>query len=267
MSSESVAYSSNSNSSSYKDDEEDFYSDSEVESQEEQEEYIEEALVDELDAIPIAKPKIPLLTPEALASFNKAKDRTGVVFISRIPPAMTPSGLRQLLAPFGAIGRVYLAPDKRSEKKKSKHQQQPHQPKRKNTKSAFTEGWVEFFNKNHAKTAAEALNGRPMTAGKRHSRFSEDLWCIKYLGSSFKWSTLSERIAYERAVREQRMREELNQARRENKAIMKHVELAKTVKKIEEKRAAKRGGEVVKKAEVSLDEIKLRFRQRQPIKN
>ena len=265
MSSQDEA-STSSASSSDQEEQEYFYSESENNFSEAS--LDEEAAVDELDALPIAKPKLPLLTPEALASFNKSKDRTGLVFISRVPPAMSPSNLRQLLAPFGQIGRVYLAPDKRAESKaklQSKKQ-------RKNAKPAFTEGWIEFLNKKHAKLAAEALNGRPMGAGKKHSRFAEDLWCIKYLGSDFKWSTLTERIAYERAIREQRMREELSQARRENKAILKHVELAKTVRKIEEKRAAKRAGAgtgaaEVKKEEVSLDEIKRRFRQRQPIQN
>ena len=257
-------------SSSMSEEEEEFYNQTETENEFETEtenaynSANEEDEVDQLDALPIAKPKLPLLTPEALASFNKSKDRTGLVFISRVPPAMSPSNIRQLLAPFGAIGRVYLAPDKRTEAQKSKL---PQKKQRKNAKPAFTEGWIEFLNKKHAKVAAEALNGRPMGAGKKHSRFAEDLWCIKYLGSSFKWSTLTERIAYERAIREQRMREELSQARRENKAILKGVELAKTVKKIEEKRAVKRAAAGVQKEPVSLDEIKRRFRQRQPIQN
>lgn len=223
--------------------------------------------VDELDALPIAQPKKPLLTAEDLASFNKTKDRTGVVFISRIPRAMTPAYLRQLLAPFGQIGRVYLAPDKKAEMKAKKLPKK----QRKNLKLTFTEGWIEFLNKRDAKTAAEVLNGRRMVPEKKHSRFAEDLWCIKYLGSSFKWTTLTERIAYERAVSEQRMREELSQARRENKHILRQAELAKTFKKIEEKRAAKKGGEAAAattvKREIELDEIKKRFRQRQPINN
>lgn len=211
---------------------------------------------DELDALPIATLKKPLLTAEALASFNKEKDRTGLVYISRIPPAMSPSNLRQLLSPFGEIGRLYMAPDKRAEAKAAKSG--------KNRLPKFTEGWVEFKKKKHAKLAAEALNGRPMTSGKKHSRFAEDLWCIKYLGGDFKWSTLTERIAYERAVKEQRMREEISQARRENKAFLRQVEQARVYKKIEEKRVAK-GQEAKTTVAVDLDSIKKRFRQRQPV--
>jgi len=48
------------------------------------------------------------LTPEALAAFNAAQERTGVVYISRIPPAMRPTKVRHLLSQHGEIGRVYL---------------------------------------------------------------------------------------------------------------------------------------------------------------
>ena len=195
-----------------------------------------------------------------MKKFKKGKDRTGVVYISRIPPSMTPSNLRQHLSPFGNIGRVYLAPDDRKVAKISKKAKKATRPK-----SSFTEGWVEFLNKKDAKTAGEALNGRPY-GGKRGSRFREDLWCIRYLGSDFKWSTLTERISYENAVREQKMREEISHARRENKAFLNQVEKSRVIKKIEEKRQ-NRGKGVAVASEMSLEEVKKRFRQRKPINN
>jgi ESF2/ABP1 family protein len=48
------------------------------------------------------------LTPEALAAFNAAQERTGVVYISRIPPGMQPPKVRHLMSAYGEIGRVYL---------------------------------------------------------------------------------------------------------------------------------------------------------------
>ena len=224
----------------------------------------------DIDEMPIAKLKKPLISETDLKRFKKEKDRTGVVYISRIPPAMTPSNLRQYLSPFGSIGRVYLAPDDRKAahlKKLSKKAKKALRPK-----SAFTEGWIEFLNKKDAKSAALALNGRPY-GGRRASRFREDLWCIRYLGSDFKWSTLTERISYENAVREQKMREEISHARRENKAFLGQVEKARVVKKIEEKkqgRIQRAGGENStkvndKKEEMSLEDVKKRFRQRKPI--
>lgn len=218
----------------------------------------------DIDELPIMKLKKPLISESDLKKFKKEKDRTGVVYISRIPPSMTPSNLRQHLSPFGNIGRVYLAPDDRKAahlKKLSKKAKKAMRPK-----SSFTEGWVEFLNKKDAKTAAEALNGRPY-GGKRGSRFREDLWCIRYLGSDFKWSTLTERISYENAVRDQKMREEISHARRENKAFLNQVEKARVVKKIEEKRQSRGKEKESAESGMSLEEVKKRFRQRKPINN
>jgi ESF2/ABP1 family protein len=48
------------------------------------------------------------LTAEALAAFNAAQERTGVVYISRIPPGMQPPKVRHLMSAYGEVGRVYL---------------------------------------------------------------------------------------------------------------------------------------------------------------
>lgn len=52
--------------------------------------------------------EIEPLSAEALAKFEAAQARTGIVYISRIPPAMRPSKVRHLMSGFGTIGRVYL---------------------------------------------------------------------------------------------------------------------------------------------------------------
>jgi ESF2/ABP1 family protein len=226
----------------------------------------------EVDDLPIAELKRPLLDKDELLRFKEQKDKTGVVYVSRIPPALTPSNLRQYLAPFGAIGRVYLAPNDQLAKQLAKRNKGARH------KSIFTEGWVEFMHRKHAKIAVEALNGRPM-AGRRGSRFREDLWCIKYLGGDFKWSNLTERISYENAVREQKLRQSLDQARRENKAFLRQVDQAKILEKIEQKRSAKRlqstatststatatSTDSTGHLRTSIEELKSRFRQRKPI--
>ncbi|KAG1796084.1 uncharacterized protein HD556DRAFT_1307291 [Suillus plorans] len=48
------------------------------------------------------------LTPEALATFNAAQARTGVIYISRIPPGMRPVKVRHLMSARGEVGRVYF---------------------------------------------------------------------------------------------------------------------------------------------------------------
>lgn len=54
------------------------------------------------------EPQIQPLSAEALAEFEAKQARTGIVYISRIPPAMRPSKVRHLMSGFGDIGRVYL---------------------------------------------------------------------------------------------------------------------------------------------------------------
>ena len=72
---------------------------------------------------------------------------------------------------------------------------------------------------------------------------SGDLWNLKYL-HKFQWSHLTEKVAYERRVREQKLRVEMMQARRENAAYVQMVETGKKLDKIEE-RKRKRGQDAV----------------------
>lgn len=55
-----------------------------------------------------SKKTVKPLTPEALAAFNAAQARSGVIYISRIPPGMQPAKVRHLLSQYGEVGRVYL---------------------------------------------------------------------------------------------------------------------------------------------------------------
>lgn len=51
------------------------------------------------------------LTKEELSVFKAAQERTGVVYISRIPPGMRPTKVRHLMSGYGEVGRVYLQPE------------------------------------------------------------------------------------------------------------------------------------------------------------
>ena len=121
-----------------------------------------------------------------------------------------------------------------------------------NSGKNFTEGWVEFEDKQKAKevrgcrtgqwiaggggapaapTACAAaavctcscprlaaqvvamLNGQQM-GGKRRSAYYYDLWCLRYL-PKFKWDHLTEEINYQKAVQEQRLAAEVSAAKRE----------------------------------------------------
>ena len=48
------------------------------------------------------------LSEEAIAQYRKAQERAGVIYISRIPPGMSPNKVRHLMSAYGEVGRVYL---------------------------------------------------------------------------------------------------------------------------------------------------------------
>ena len=56
----------------------------------------------------------------------------------------------------------------------------------------FIEGWVEFADKKVARSVAGLLNAQPI-GGKRGSRYTDDVWTMKYL-PKFKWNMLSEQL-------------------------------------------------------------------------
>lgn len=67
------------------------------------------------DNAEVVETPVKPLTKEELAAFKAAKERTGVIYISRIPPGMQPPKVRHLLSALGEIGRVYLQQEGKSE--------------------------------------------------------------------------------------------------------------------------------------------------------
>lgn len=97
----------------------------------------------------------------------------------------------------------------------------------------FTEGWVEFKNKKIAKQVAQALNNTQV-GGKKKQLWYWDLWNIKYL-PKFKWGHLNERLAYEKAVHQQRLRTEIAKVKRESNFYIQNVERNEKRKRQEKK--------------------------------
>lgn len=155
-----------------------------------------------MDAEGFSGPKIVKpLTPEALAAFQAAQEKAGVIYISRIPPGMQPTKVRHLMSQYGEVGRVYLQkegttisflttpetdtftdPKRAYLRRKYTTTKKPH----------YTEGWVEFKDKKVARSVAEMLNAQPI-GGKKGTRWRDDVWTLKYL-PKFKWHMLTEQV-------------------------------------------------------------------------
>lgn len=112
------------------------------------------------------------LYEEALA-YREAKERRGVVYMSRVPPFMKPNKARSILEEYGEVTRLYLAEENPEHRRKRKEHGG-------NASKQFREGWIEFADKKIAKRVAESLNNTPM-GGKKGDYYHDDLWNLKYL--------------------------------------------------------------------------------------
>lgn len=143
--------------------------------------------------------------------------KTGLIYFSHIPPGMDVRKIREIFSQFGEVGRIYLEKDTATKKlgKKTKFHR-------------YTEGWLEFKKKKTAKQVAEKLNGQQV-GGKRRNVYFDSIWSIKYL-HRFKWHHLKETIIQQRALNEQRLRFELEQARKETNFYLEMSEKRKRKK-------------------------------------
>ncbi len=84
---------------------------------------------------------------------------------------------------------------------------------------------MEFKRKRDAKAVAARLNNT-QCGGKRKNPWYSELWNIKYL-KKFRWTHLNERMAYEQELRKQRLRQEVNLAKKETAFYVKNFEKSK----------------------------------------
>merc|ERR1711936_628749 len=188
---------------------------------------------------------------------EKRPEKPGIIYLSRIPPAMNPLKIRKSLSQYGEIGRLFLQPEDPSSRKQRKKNGG-------NARKQFTEGWVEYKNKRIAKSVAMTLNNNIM-GGKKRNFHHDDIWNIKYL-PKFKWGHISEKLAYEKAARDQRMRAEIAQVKRETNAYLENVDTSKVINAIErkkKKRKRKLSGEEGGKEEDATDaKVAKKFHQK-----
>ena len=170
------------------------------------------------------------LTPEQLAKELKKIKKTGVCYLSKIPPYMKPAKLRSVLSRFGKIDSLFLkTEDNSTYTKRVKYGG--------NKKKNYTAGWVEFINKKDAKLCAGTLNGNKL-GGKKSSYYYDDIINIKYL-SAFKWFDLTQQIAKENEIRQAKLSMELSQQQKLNKSFINNVEKSKMINNMQNKRKAR----------------------------
>ncbi|KAF2863780.1 hypothetical protein K470DRAFT_254673 [Piedraia hortae CBS 480.64] len=172
--------------------------------------------------------------PKSALEQAKAARKSGVVYMSRVPPYMKPHTLRHFLTPHApsGLGRILLMPETRAARRLRLR-------KGGNKKKVFTDGWIEFVRKKEAKAAVELLNGNIM-GGKKGNFYHDDLWNLKYL-TGFKWSHLTAQIKDEEAEFEEMMREDLRRMKDEHNKLVANVEKGKIEARIEKKKGRRDG--------------------------
>lgn len=193
-----------------------------------------------------AKKVVKPLSKKDLEKYNKEQDQHGIIFISRIPPGMTPQKVKQIMEGFGKIERVYLTPESNERRKLRRKEYGKSGGKR------YTNGWVEFCDKRIAKAVAFSLNGTPI-GGRNRCIYAQDLWLIKYL-PKFKWSDLTEKLSQEKEMRHQRLEVALARAKRQNELVLERMSQARG-KEIYEQKKKKR---LEKKASIVKTKEKLK---------
>ncbi|OJD34694.1 pre-rrna-processing protein esf2 [Diplodia corticola] len=181
---------------------------------------------------PAAAAKRPL-SAKKLEKAQKAVKKTGVVYLSRIPPFMKPATVKSLLSQHGAVGRVFLTPEDPAAYRRRKQGGG-------NKKKSYVDGWVEFVDKRDAKACVGLLNAK-IVGGKKGGYYYDDVWNMRYL-TGFKWHHLTEQIANENAERASKMRAEISRSTRENKEFIQNVERAKMLEGMAAKKKSKSAG-------------------------
>lgn len=162
----------------------------------------------------------------------QSNEKKGVVYLSRVPPYMNPANLRKLFeAKFEGVERIYMETEK-------EHVRKNRTKTGGNRKMKYTEAWVEFAEKKVAKVCDLMLNNQQIGGKKRHNMFYDDIWNVKYL-SKFQWSHLTEKLSYDQKMREQRLKTETSQAKKEMQFYEEKRALSQKLKKIETSRVEK----------------------------
>uniref|UniRef100_W5NBB0 Activator of basal transcription 1 n=1 Tax=Lepisosteus oculatus TaxID=7918 RepID=W5NBB0_LEPOC len=172
----------------------------------------------------------------------------GVLYLGHIPPRLRPRHVRNMLSVYGEIGRIFLQPEG-----EDRHPAVAPELTQEAVARA-TVGW-------HC--------GPDVTDSPPVSRTLTPPRLPQYL-HRFQWCHLSERLAYEQTVRQQRLRVEISQAKKETNFYLANVERSHSLEKLK-KRKKKEGQSFLEKTwdftqRPTEDEIRQRrlLKQNQP---
>jgi hypothetical protein len=151
---------------------------------------------------------------------QEAEEQKGVIYLPKIPPYMKASYIREYFKRYKPL-RIYLTPE-------DDHIQKNRTRKGGNRKRKYMDGWIEFCDKRVARYVAGNFNGTQVGGKKQHFYYS-DIWNLRYL-AKFKWRNLTEKLEYDRKVREKRLNHLLRKSKKNVDSYVGSSEKSKQIK-------------------------------------
>ena len=151
---------------------------------------------------------------------QELEEQKGVIYLPKIPPYMKASYIREYFKRYKPL-RIYLTPE-------DEHIQKNRTRKGGNRKRKYTDGWIEFCDKRVARYVADNFNGTSVGGKKQHFYYS-DIWNLRYL-AKFKWRNLTEKLEYDRKVREKRLNHLLRKSKKKVDSFVGDSEKSKQIK-------------------------------------
>jgi ESF2/ABP1 family protein len=151
--------------------------------------------------------------------------------------------------------------------------------KKKGSLRRYIEGWLEFADRKDARRVSKTLNCTPIgdclhSKNRRRVRFAADLWNLTYLGKHVKWHHLTQQLTYQKRIRDKKLQQQIQQAKREANQFLDNVEKSHINNLIEEKRQKKLNKRAnnnaseaaAEQSESQFSTIKRNFRQKKQVR-
>ena len=164
---------------------------------------------------------------EEQATRKRSHHKTGVVYLPHVPRYMGPGEVKTYFENFGLpVARSFFRPESRA-RREARAKRGGDMLRKK-----YTEAWIEFKRKSHAKMAVATFNSQRV--GGRAS-YQNEMWNLRYL-SGFKFDDLMEEEVFVKAMHEKKLKAQIEAAKKDTQSFMETVSQAKKVSYAKQKR-------------------------------
>ncbi|KAL8427124.1 hypothetical protein ACSSS7_007877 [Eimeria intestinalis] len=140
---------------------------------------------------------------------SEAKGR-GVLYVAQLPHGWTRLQVIRYFERFGEVTRVFL------------NRKEERGGFRKGKRFVFTDGWIEYRKKRHAKRVVALLDGQPV-GGKKRNKHAQDLLMLSYL-KKFNFSSLYEDAMHIKRTRQDRLNAQMARVKKESQMYVELLE-------------------------------------------